>query len=484
MLFVSASFAVLFFIVYLARWTLPVSLRLYALILGSLAFYASASVPFALHLVIFVAFNYAVIELWRVWPRRWLFIGLQCINVGNIAAFKYYYLFFDALGRLFGVASWVSPALRLTDRMEGQEMLLPLGISFYTFQVMSYGFDVFRGRYQERHRFLELLAYAVFFPVITAGPIMRAGEFLPQLQGLRQRHALDGETFRRALWLLVGGIVKKVLIADRLAPVVFPFVSGHVDGITMQHAWLLAAATVCMLYLDFSALSDLARAFGLLLGFEIPVNFRAPFFMHSVSDFWRRWHLTFSRWIKDYIYIPLGGSRVTEPRHYLNFIITFAIGGLWHGASYNFVIWGFLMGLWLSLEAFGFKRGWKEWPDHLPGRLLRMGVSWVVILSSAVLFFTPELPQAALVARRMFSLDFFAAGESGQAATAAVAAGAPLIATGLFGTVLFHAVEQWPDRFARLRRHDAWLLPVATVLVIALMIQYSGAGRDFFYQQF
>lgn len=477
MLFVSVSFVVLFLVVYLARWTLPVRWRLYALLAGGLVFYGNASIPFALHLVLFVAFNHAVIELWRVRPWRWLFISLQLLNVANIAVFKYYYLFFDALGRIVGVAAWMSPSLRMMERMEGQEMLLPLGISFYTFQIMSYGFDVYRGRFQNRVRFVDLLSYAVFFPVVTAGPIMRAGEFLPQLQGLKDEKVLDASTFRRSLWLLVGGLIKKVLIADRLAPVIFPFISGHVEGMSMPQAWLLAIATSCMLYLDFSALSDLARGIGLLLGFEIPINFRAPFFMNSVSDFWRRWHLTFSRWIKDYIYIPLGGSRVSEPRHYLNLAITFTIGGLWHGASYNFILWGLMMGVWLSIEAFGFKRGWKEWPDHWAGRSLRVALSYFVIFSSAVLFFTPELPQAIQVARRMFSFDLMSDGSRGLP-------GGPLIAAGLLGTVFFHSIEQWPDRFNRLRRYDAWLLPLALVLLIALMIQYAGGGRDFFYQQF
>lgn len=474
MLFVTIPFLVFFLILFSVYWVLPVRWRFGGLLIASLVFYGTWSIPFTIHLVFIIALNHAVIEVWRLWPKKWLFYSLQIVNVLNISLFKYYYFLFDIVGRLFGIDGWISPNLRLTDRLEGAEILLPLGISFYTFQIMSYGIDIYRGTYTKRHRFRDVLLYILFFPQLIAGPIMRGTELLPQLQSIKEKGLPDLDTFRRAVWLLVAGIFKKLLIADRLAPVVAPFMGGDLSQISAPMIWLYSFMTTAMLYADFSAYTDLARGMGLLLGFDIPINFRAPFLMVSMSDFWRRWHLTFSGWIRDYIYIPLGGSRVPEMRNYLNLIITFFIGGLWHGASYNFVTWGFLIGLILSLEGFSFRRGWKEWPDTWPARIPRLVISWFLLLSTAVFFFSPSFERSLDLLSHMFSFQF--------EQKAPVETG--LILYGLVAVFFFQAIEQWPERFKELRKYDRWLLPLCVVLLFALVLQYSGQGRDFFYFQF
>lgn len=474
MLFVTIPFLVFFLLLFTIYWILPAGWRFGGLVIASLVFYGTWSIPFTIHLVFIVALNHAVIELWRVWPKKWLFYSLQIVNVLNISLFKYYYFFFDVAGRLFGVSDWISPNLRLADRLEGAEILLPLGISFYTFQIMSYGIDVYRGNYRTRHRFREVLLYILFFPQLIAGPIMRVTELLPQLQSLSRQSVPDVSTFRRAIWLLLAGVFKKLLIADRLTAVVAPFMAGDLSQIAAPMIWLYTFTTLAMLYADFSAYTDLARGMGLLLGIEIPINFRAPFFMVSMSDFWRRWHLTFSAWIRDYIYIPLGGSRVPELRNYLNLVITFFIGGLWHGASYNFVTWGILIGLVLSLEGFVFRRFWKEWPDSRMQRLLRLSISWFFLLLTSVFFFSPSFERSIDLLSHMFSFQF----------EQAIPVDWGLVSYGLVAVFFFQAVEQWPERFARLRKYDRWMLPLCVIVVFALVLQYSTQGRDFFYFQF
>lgn len=474
MLFVTVPFLIFFLILFTIYWILPVRWRSGILLIASLVFYGTWSIPFAIHLVFIIALNHAVIELWRLWPKNWLFYSLQLFNVLNISIFKYYYFFFDIIGHLFGVQEWMSPNLRLTDRLEGAEILLPLGISFYTFQIMSYGIDIYRGVYTQRHRFVEVLLYILFFPQLIAGPIMRGTELLPQIQSIKEKTIPDPDTFRKAVWLLLAGVFKKLLIADRLAPVIAPFMSGDLSQISSPMIWLYSFTTLAMLYADFSAYTDLARGMGLLLGFDIPINFRAPFFMVSISDFWRRWHLTFSRWIRDYIYIPLGGSRVPEMRNYLNLIITFFAGGLWHGASYNFVTWGLLIGLILSLEGFVFRRGWMEWPDTWPERILRLTISWFLLLSTSVFFFSPGFDRSLELLSHMFSFQF----------EQKLPVETEMILYGLVAVFFFQAIEQWPERFQQLRKYDRWLLPLCVILVLSLILQYSGGVRDFFYFQF
>lgn len=237
---------------------------------------------------------------------------------------------------------------------------------------------------------------------------------------------------------------------------------------------LLPVAFLGQIFADFSGYTDMARGMGKLLGYELPENFKGPFFSKSMSELWTRWHITLSSWLRDYIYIPLGGSRVPEMRNYLNLIITFFIGGLWHGASYNFVTWGFLIGLILSLEGFSFRRGWKEWPDTWPARIPRLMISWFLLLSTAVFFFSPSFERSLDLLSHMFSFQF--------EQKAPVETG--LILCGLVAVFFFQAIEQWPERFKELRKYDRWLLPLCVVLVFALVLQYSGQGRDFFYFQF
>lgn len=474
MLFVTQEFLVFFLVVALIYWLLPGAYRIYWLIASSLFFYATWNLVFTFHLLFVVGMNYVVMEIYKIHQKKWIFIALQIGNVANIGVFKYYYLIMDFLGVMFNAPFLREESLRMQDRLEGQEILLPLAISFYTFQIMSYGIDIYRGQYTNQHSFRQVLLFKSFFPQLIAGPIMRSSELLPQISKMAGFHPPSVDQTRRALWLIIAGITKKMLIADQMTAALIPYLNGDPSDFPSHIVWIYTLGCVAMLYADFSAYTDLARGTGLLLGFEIPFNFKAPLFMYSMSDFWRRWHLTFSRWIRDYIYIPLGGSHVPEYRNYINLTITFFIGGLWHGASYTFVLWGILTGIILSAESFAFRRGWEEWPSGLPGRVVRIIISYLIFLPSTVFFFGKGLVWCGEALLQMFSFDLLGATPENF----------NIVGYGILGVFFFHFVDEWPDQFKALRKHDSWLLPLVAVVLILAMTQFAGPGQDFFYFQF
>ena len=225
-------------------------------------------------------------------------------------------------------------------------IILPLGISFLTFRVLSYVIDVYRGTLRPAS-LLDFSVYVAFFPYLAAGPIARASEFLPQLRGPRDPRNVDTA---RAFFLIFGGLIKKMLIADYLATHIVNGVFTTPGQYSSLEVLLGIIGYAVQIYCDFSAYADIAIGISLLLGFELPDNFDAPYTARSVQEFWRRWHMTLSRWLRDYLYIPLGGNRKGKSRTYVNLMITMVLGGLWHGAGWTFIFWGFLYGVALVVE--------------------------------------------------------------------------------------------------------------------------------------
>jgi len=258
--------------------------------------------------------------------RRWLVVSLTA-NLGILATFKYANFFLDALAATIpGATEWI-PHL---------DIVLPIGISFFTFQSMSYTIDVYRRRLEPTSDLRDFALFVAFFPQLVAGPIVRAVEFLPQLT---RTHPLRAENFRRGVPLFLQGFVKKVLFADTLALFVDP-VFDTPDAFSSATCRLAAFAFTAQIYYDFSGYTDMAIGVGAALGFELPRNFRHPFLSRNVRDFWRRWHISLSTWMRDYVYIPLGGNRLGSARTGTNLLATMILGGLWHGASWTFVLWG------------------------------------------------------------------------------------------------------------------------------------------------
>ena len=295
-------------------------------------------------------------EIWKstnISRKKILLIGSIAGNLGLLGFFKYSDFAiaqFNILGNYFDLSTSI-PFLNLA---------LPIGISFYTFQTISYTVDIYRGKLEPSKSFKEFALFVAFFPQLVAGPILRAKDFLPQLREklesvnsnkkIRQI-VIHNLNLKLGITLMSFGFVKKMFFADNIAPLVneiFEYPIG-LDSFTII---LGTIAFGIQIYCDFSGYSDIAIGAALILGFKIPINFNKPYFATSPSDFWKRWHISLSSWLRDYLYIPLGGNRKSSVRTLANLIIVMFLGGLWHGASWNFVIWGLMHGLYLTLHKF------------------------------------------------------------------------------------------------------------------------------------
>jgi alginate O-acetyltransferase complex protein AlgI len=277
----------------------------------------------------------------------------------------------------------------------------PLGISFYTFQSMSYTIDVYRGRAAALRSFVDFACYVSIFPQLVAGPIIRFSEVADQLRS--RSHTLEKLTRGAAFFCL--GMAKKVLLADPCGRVADT--PSTPAAVAPLDAWYGVLAYAFQIYFDFSGYSDMAIGLGLMLGFVFPKNFDSPYKADSITDFWRRWHVSLSTWLRDYLYLPLGGNRLGAGRTYVNLGVVMVLGGLWHGASWNFAFWGALHGGWLALERVLGKRPLYR---ALP-RPLRVALTFLVVLVGWVFFRAPDLPAAGRYLAAMAGL-----GEPGPAA--------------------------------------------------------------------
>lgn len=261
-------------------------------------------------------------------------------NLGVLGFFKYYNFFAESFVH-------VLTSVGMKADMPTLQVILPVGISFYTFQSMSYTIDVYRRRMEPTHSLVDYLVFVSFFPQLVAGPIMRARELLPQCQNPRSINSskvLDG------VWLILLGYLKKVVIADRLAPMVDSGFGAEGELFGNGNSWLFLYAFAFQIYGDFSGYTDIARGAGRIMGFNLARNFRAPYLVGDPSSFWRHWHITLSEWLRDYLYIPLGGSRGGSIKTLRNLMLTMLIGGLWHGAGVAYLAWGLYHGVLLVLH--------------------------------------------------------------------------------------------------------------------------------------
>ncbi len=273
--------------------------------------------------------------------RRAVLVASLATNLGLLAFFKYAGFFETTVTSLAAHAGYAVPD-------SGLSVLLPMGISFYTFQSMSYTIDVYRGRLEPIRRFAPFLLFISFFPQLVAGPIVRASEFLPQLRRMRRiRAVVAGE----GAFLVVSGYFLKVVCADNLGTYVDTYWDlGYQEGAGSLLLLSLAVMFAAQIFCDFAGYSSIARGLAYLLGFRLPINFDAPYLAASFKNFWERWHITLSRWLRDYLYVPLGGNRVSPRRTYVNLLLVMLLGGLWHGAAWTFVVWGAMHGTALAAE--------------------------------------------------------------------------------------------------------------------------------------
>jgi len=260
-------------------------------------------------------------------------------NLGLLGLFKYYNFFMDVSAPAMAFFGWDMSLLR-------HELLLPVGISFYTFQTMSYTIDIYRGENVLERSFLKFAVFVAFFPQLIAGPIVRAKQFLPQLHHLPH---VTSQRFHEGLFLVFKGLSKKVLIADLLATLAVDNIFTHPLTFSSWDLLIGLYAYTFQIYYDFSGYSDIAIGLAKMLGYDLPQNFNRPYLSQNVREFWTRWHISLSTWLRDYLYIPLGGNRAAPWRTKLNLMITMLLGGLWHGAAMHFVLWGGFHGLLLIM---------------------------------------------------------------------------------------------------------------------------------------
>jgi D-alanyl-lipoteichoic acid acyltransferase DltB (MBOAT superfamily) len=310
------------------------------LLAASYYFYASWNPKFIALLLTLTVIDYSA-GLWisRAAPGRKKFALILSLsaNLGFLGFFKYYNF----------LAETVVQLLRMPSHAFALDIVLPLGISFHTFQSMSYVVDVYRGEQEAITNPFNYALFICFFPQLVAGPIVRAREFFGDLLHWRPP---SNEDVARGVFLLMLGLTKKMAFADQFAQVADGYFKNVAGNPGMLTAWTGTFAFAMQIFFDFSGYTDMAIGMAKLIGFHFPVNFRRPYLASSITDFWRRWHISLSRWLRDYLYIPLGGNRHGALMTYRNLMLTMLLGGLWHGASWNFVIWGGYHGALLSLE--------------------------------------------------------------------------------------------------------------------------------------
>lgn len=461
MVFTELRFLIFFVAVFVAYWgTREDGGRKWLLLMASYWFYAAWDWRYLGLLWLSTAIDYTAarrLDALSDGPhdgarrRAWLWLSLGA-NLGILAAFKYYDFFVDSAAALLGVE-----AARLG-------LVLPLGISFFTFQTMSYTIDVYHRRLRAGGA-PDVALFVAFFPQLVAGPIVRAQAFLPQLAVARTFAQVP---VRAALGLFLVGYFKKACVADNLAPIVEAYFADP-TAYDANAAWIAVTGYAAQIYCDFSGYSDMAIATAWLLGYELGRNFDAPYAAASVTEFWRRWHISLSSWLRDYLYIPLGGSRGGAARTYRNLFVTMLLGGLWHGAAWTFVAWGGLHGAALVLEralGVGERRGAARW--------VGMAVTFVFVCAAWVCFRSPDFATAATVLRAFLLLD--AAGTGSFPGW---------LWQALVGLALVHAVAQGGSERGVWRRAPDWLFAIAWGSLAAVAVAASPVGyRPFIYFQF
>jgi alginate O-acetyltransferase complex protein AlgI len=337
-LFSSASYLLFLPISVGLYWVLPRAWRLHFLVVASYVFYATWSVPYAAMMFGLVVFNWgaAVLAL-RSTVGRNAIIGVAIVfDLAVLALFKYLDFFAESATGLLSTLG------QRTEVRTPFDLILPLGISFFTFEFIHYLIEMRRGAVPSRN-FSEFHVFAAFFPTQIAGPIKRFQDFLPQIKLIDR---LSSELIVMGVSLIIRGLFKKMALGDNLARIVDRVIDDPA-ALTALDAWGVLLAFAFQIYFDFSGYTDIARGSALLFGYRIPINFNRPYLARNPSDFWRRWHISLSTWLRDYLFIPLGGSRGGPRRTARNLMITMVLGGLWHGAGWNFVLWGAYWGILL-----------------------------------------------------------------------------------------------------------------------------------------
>jgi len=475
-LFNSLNFIV-FFAVVLAIYALPLwwPSKKAVLLLASYVFYAAWNPPFVALLWLSTVVDWLVARrLYRsthpTARRAWLAVSLAT-NLGLLAFFKYGTFFLEnwnVISGFYGLGEMAFP----------WNIILPVGISFYTFQTLSYTIDVYRKELTPTNSLLDFALYVSFFPQLVAGPIVRARDFLPQLI---QPKAVTARHLGWGLNLLLLGLFQKIVLADHLlAPVVTAvYDSGGVDPNRMS-AWAATFAFSGQIFFDFAGYSTCAIGIAMCLGFALPDNFHFPYAARGFSDFWRRWHISLSSWLRDYVYIALGGNRKGVSRTQINLALTMLIGGLWHGAAWTFVFWGGLHGSYLIAERWArrSKLGQAGLWNSGPGQLALVLVTYLAVCIAWVFFRAPSFGAAFSIVKPLFGFEMATAQALLEPGQCAIAFAVTALLLGGHYVLREQRLEQVVDRI------PGWLLVIGNAFMLASIVFSGGEDRAFIYFQF
>jgi len=469
MLFNSWSFPPFFALVLLLYYRLPHRAQNVLLLLASYFFYACWDWRFLGLLLLSTSVDWTLANLITREPtpagaKRWVATSV-IVNLCFLGFFKYFNFFVDSANAL--VAS-----LGLRGFERHLDVLLPVGISFYTFQSISYIVDVYRKEVEPARNPIDFALFVAFFPHMVAGPIMHSRDLLPQMQA--PRHTTRAQV-REGLWLMLWGFFKKMVIADNLSPIVSTVYGNPVPSGGGAVA-LATYAFAYQIYCDFSGYTDIARGAAKLMGFELMLNFKQPYLARNPSEFWQRWHISLSTWLRDYLYIPLGGNRGSRLLTYRNLMLTMLLGGLWHGAAWNFVLWGAFHGALLVGHRLVVDE-WKLWPYDGPvARAVARIVMFHLVCYGWLLFRAQSVTQIVNFTGALFS----GVGAPGPLLPWAVA----LLGLGL----LLWSVELWVRNADDPSRSPGWatgLGPLACALLVVAVVMLTPPGtQSFIYFQF
>jgi len=422
MLFHTWQFWGFFAIVLLAFYSVPFRVGRIVLLIASYAFYMAWNWRFAALILGSTVLDYVLgIAIAPAPPRRRRILVVLSVvaNLGVLGFFKYYNFF----------SANVAAALGLPANSFLLNLVLPVGISFYTFKSMSYTVDVYRGHLPAVRNFLDYAIFVVFFPELVAGPIVRADVFFPQYLNWKKP---DAPQVQEAIALILNGLIKKMVFADRFALIsdeYFAHLQAHPGPAA---AWSGVLAFTAQIFFDFSGYTDIARGCALLLGIRFPLNFRRPYLAPNITEFWRRWHMSLSEWLRDYLYIPLGGNRHGRFNTYRNLMLTMLLGGLWHGASWNFVVWGGIHGMLLSVHrllARAFSRTrFETFLNRAVFVPAKVGLTFFTVVISWVFFRAQSFADAGQILSAMFTTGPLLEGTLWTKGTVALAVSSTILA--------------------------------------------------------
>lgn len=478
MLFNSYEFFAFFITFLVVFFALPARTQPFVLLIASYIFYMGWRPSYALLLALTTVVDYStglmMANARTERGRKAAMVTALTINLGILGTVKYLDFMITNVMGLSGLLGY-----QLSDFTLG--IVLPVGISFYTFQSVGYTIDVYQRKIEAERNFIVYAQYVSFFPQLVAGPIERAGHMLPQF---RRTHELSFANVPPGLWLIGYGLFKKMCVADALAPIVNG-VFANPESFSGSYNILAALAFTVQLYCDFSGYSDIACGVARIMGFELMFNFRQPFYSSSVSEMWRRWNISLTTWLRDYIYIPLGGSREGEIKTSRNILIVWLVSGLWHGAAWTFVVWGVFYGFWLVVERLFRKavQPEKRWAGALWPVLL--GGIWAnLVFAIGMIFFrATSLEKAFAVLRSFGDVGPLSYGTFKMLGLPSFELAMLCVSLGILFTVDYHIAHR-PDRLRALATVPR-LSTVAGVGLCYYVLLFGVMGRiEFIYFQF